>query len=114
MKLGRYPVIVRGSTGTVAVNCGVGSGGGTRLPRLQAKFATELKPIPLVDLGALGGWKDPQTIVKCYQKPDEITQRTALANRGTVRAEGLVSAQRTPQTDTTAPLQPEKKNPASR
>jgi hypothetical protein len=69
--------------------------------------------IPLVDLAAMGGWKATQTIVKCYQKPDEITQRDALVNRATLRTEGLVSPQWTPSMDTIAPLAPDKKNPAS-
>lgn len=48
---------------------------------LRRKFATELKEIPLKDLCALGGWKDPQTILKCYQKADEETMRAALRQR---------------------------------
>jgi len=57
---------------------------------LRRKFASELKAIPLKDLAHLGGWKDPATILKCYQKPDEATQRAALAQRQTLRAGGLV------------------------
>ena len=49
---------------------------------LRRKFATELKATPLKDLCYLGGWKDPQTVLKCYQRPDEETMRTALASRG--------------------------------
>lgn len=48
---------------------------------LRRKFASELKDVPLRDLCELGGWKDPQTILKCYQQPDERTMRAALANR---------------------------------
>lgn len=44
-------------------------------------FATELKAAPLKDLCALGGWKDPQTILKCYQRADPVTMRQALAAR---------------------------------
>lgn len=29
----------------------------------------------------LGGWQDPQTVLKCYQRPDETTMREALASR---------------------------------
>ena len=29
-----------------------------------------------------GGWKDPQTILKCYQQPDEDLIRGALNSRG--------------------------------
>ncbi len=31
----------------------------------RRKFATELKDLPLKDLCALGGWKDPRTILTC-------------------------------------------------
>ena len=48
---------------------------------LRRKFATEMKALPLADLSYLGGWKEPMTIVKCYQRPDEQTQRAALAAR---------------------------------
>ena len=48
---------------------------------LRRKFATELKDVPLADLCLLGGWKDPQTVLRCYQKPDEATMRQALASR---------------------------------
>ncbi len=52
---------------------------------LRRKFATELKNAPLRDLQALGGWKDPMTIVKCYQKPDDVTMAEALKNRAPLR-----------------------------
>ena len=48
---------------------------------LRRKFATEMKHVPLVDLCYLGGWKDPQTVLQCYQRPDERTVREALASR---------------------------------
>jgi integrase len=48
---------------------------------LRRKFATELKNTPLRDLCHLGGWKDPQTILKCYQRADPVTMRQALASR---------------------------------
>jgi integrase len=48
---------------------------------LRRKFATELKDVPLVDLCALGGWKEPQTVLRCYQRADPETMRTALARR---------------------------------
>ena len=52
---------------------------------LRRKFATELKAVPLPDLCALGGWKEPMTVVKCYQRPDEQTMRAALEQRRVVR-----------------------------
>jgi integrase len=53
---------------------------------LRRKFATELKNAPLRDLQALGGWKDPMTIVKCYQQPDDVTMAEALKNRTPLRS----------------------------
>ena len=48
---------------------------------LRRKFASELKDIPLADLRDLGGWKDHNTILRCYQRPDEERMREALASR---------------------------------
>jgi integrase len=48
---------------------------------LRRKFATELKHAPLSDLKDLGGWKDHNTILKCYQRGDDSTKRAALASR---------------------------------
>jgi integrase len=48
---------------------------------LRRKFATDLKQTPLADLCSLGGWKDHNTILKCYMRADEVTMRTALAGR---------------------------------
>lgn len=61
----------------------VGLGPGMRYGwhSLRRQFATDLKHIPLSDLCALGGWKDPNTILKCYAQPDEQTMRAALNNR---------------------------------
>ncbi len=53
---------------------------------VRRKFATEMKHTPLKDLCYLGGWKDPQTVLKCYQRPDEATMREALARRRPIKA----------------------------
>lgn len=53
---------------------------------LRRKFATELKQVPLKDLCQLGGWKEPQTVLKCYQQADEVTMREALACRRQLHA----------------------------
>jgi integrase len=53
---------------------------------LRRKFATELKHIPLKDLLALGGWKDPQTVLCCYQTADLDTMRAGLASRRQLRS----------------------------
>lgn len=55
---------------------------------LRRQFATELKDTPLKDLCALGGWKDPQTVLTCYQQADDETMRNALAQRRAIRASG--------------------------
>lgn len=60
---------------------GVGHETGRGWHGLRRKFATDLKHIPLKDLCALGGWKDPQTVLKCYQQPDAVTMRRALELR---------------------------------
>jgi integrase len=52
---------------------------------LRRKFATELKGASLKDLCALGGWKDHNTILKCYQQADPEAMRVALEKRGTLR-----------------------------
>jgi integrase len=55
---------------------------------LRRTFATELKHVPLKDLCALGGWKNPDTVLTCYQTADEVTMREALASRRPLRAAG--------------------------
>ena len=80
---------------------------------LRRKFATELKHTPLRDLAHLGGWKSAQTILKCYQRPDSITLRAALANRGSLSAAGMAPKEWTPRMDTTPKKRPEKQRPAS-
>ena len=51
---------------------------------LRRRFATDLKQIPLRDLCDLGGWKDPDTVVKCYQTADEEDLRKAIRARRSV------------------------------
>jgi len=46
----------------------------------------ELKHAPLRDLCHMGGWKSAQTVITCYQQPDEETQRAAMALRKPLRA----------------------------
>ena len=47
---------------------------------LRRKFATDLTGASLKHLSRLGGWKDPQTILKCYQSAAEESMRAARAN----------------------------------
>ncbi len=53
---------------------------------LRRKFATELKDAPIKDLAHLGGWKNPQTILICYEQPEEDRMRAALEKRRPVTA----------------------------
>ncbi len=48
---------------------------------LRRKFASDLKDLPLRVLCDLGGWKDFETVVKCYQQADAGELREALAAR---------------------------------
>jgi hypothetical protein len=57
---------------------------------LRRNFATEMKTEPLKDLCQLGGWKDPQTILKCYQTADEDRMRAAMANRQPLLRVGII------------------------
>jgi len=48
---------------------------------LRRKFANDLRHVPLKDLASLGGWKDTQTLLKCYLKEDEEAKVEALQSR---------------------------------
>lgn len=52
---------------------------------LRRKFATDHRARPLAEVMALGGWKDPNTLVKCYQHPPEDGLREALEARAATR-----------------------------
>ncbi len=52
---------------------------------LRRKFASDLMDLPLKVLCELGGWKDAQTVLRCYQRPDAGQLRTALEGRGRAR-----------------------------
>ena len=45
---------------------------------LRRKFTSDLMDLPLKVLCDLGGWKTAQTVLQCYQKPDEDRLRKAL------------------------------------
>jgi integrase len=44
----------------------------------RRKWATERKDMPVKDVAAAGGWRDPTTLLKCYQQPDEETMRRVV------------------------------------
>ena len=48
---------------------------------LPPQLCLELRHASLRDLCDLGGWKDPTTAIKCYQRPSEDAMRAALAHR---------------------------------
>ncbi len=52
---------------------------------LRRKFATDLMELPLKVLCELGGWKNAQTVLGCYQQADEGQLRKALESRRRVR-----------------------------
>ena len=52
---------------------------------LRRKFASDLMDQPLKVLCELGGWRNPQTVLRCYQRPDAGQLRTALDSRRRVR-----------------------------
>ena len=45
---------------------------------LRRKFASDLMDLPLKVLCELGGWKTAQTVLQCYQRPDQDRLRKAL------------------------------------
>ena len=53
---------------------------------LRRKFASDLMDQPLKVLCELGGWKNPQTVLTCYQQANTGQLRTALESRRRVRA----------------------------
>ena len=52
---------------------------------LRRKFATDLMDLPLKLLCELGGWKNAQTVLRCYQRADEGQLRKALESRRRAR-----------------------------
>ncbi len=53
---------------------------------LRRKFASDLMDLPLKVLCELGGWKEAQTVLRCYQQADAVQLRKALDRRPRVRA----------------------------
>ena len=52
---------------------------------LRRKFASDLMDLPLKVLCELGGWKEAQTVLRCYQQADAVQLRKALDSRPRVR-----------------------------
>jgi integrase len=60
---------------------GLGDAPGMGYHCFRRKFASELMGLPMKELMALGGWKDPDTILTCYQHADLNSLQGALAGR---------------------------------
>jgi hypothetical protein len=46
----------------------------------QSARATARKDLPIKDVAAVGGWKDIQTLVNCYQQADDDTMLLVMAH----------------------------------
>ena len=53
---------------------------------LRRKFASDLMDQPLKVLCELGGWRTAQTVLQCYQRPDEDRRKRALDERRRVHS----------------------------
>ncbi len=54
---------------------------------LRRKFASDFIDVPLKVLCQLGGWKNAQTVLRCYQRADQGQLREALASRRRIHPE---------------------------
>jgi len=45
----------------------------------RRKWATERKHLSLKDVAAAGGWKDVETLLTCYQQPDDETMLAVVS-----------------------------------
>ena len=53
---------------------------------LRRKFASDFIDVPLKVLCQLGGWKNAQTVLRCYQRADQGQLREALASRRRIQS----------------------------
>ena len=65
---------------------GLGRKRGRGWHSLRRKFASDLMDLPLKVLCELGGWKEAQTVLRCYQQADTGQLRKALESRPRLRA----------------------------
>ena len=77
----------------------------------RRKWATERKHLPLKDVARAGGWRDPNTLLICYQQPDEGTMTRVVLEPGKLCEKGVVdmSAEKLPHF---LPHQGERETPA--
>ena len=57
----------------------------------RRKWATERKNMPLKDVAQAGGWRDPITLIKCYQQPDEATLTRVVLEAPKLSGNGIES-----------------------
>jgi integrase len=62
----------------------------------RRKWATERKGMPLKDVAAAGGWRDPTTLLRCYQQPDECTMLRVVLEAPKLYGEGANMGEVTP------------------
>jgi hypothetical protein len=51
----------------------------------RRKWVTARKHHPDKDVAAAGGWKTPETLVRCYQQPDEATMLNVVLDAAVIR-----------------------------
>lgn len=51
----------------------------------RRKWATSRKGLALADVAAAGGWKSKETLLRCYQQPDEATMLTVVLGGAELR-----------------------------
>ncbi len=51
----------------------------------RRKWATERKNLSLKDVAAAGGWKDIETLLRCYQQPDDDTLLAVMSEKRKLR-----------------------------
>jgi len=72
----------------------------------RRKWATERKHMPLKDVAAAGGWKDIETLVRCYQQPDEETLASVVLEAPKLRSASEVTPNATPHKEKQRPDRP--------
>jgi len=55
----------------------------------RRKFATERKHLPLRDVAVAGGWKEPRTLLECYQQSDVSTLQGVVLHAPKLFSDGL-------------------------
>ncbi len=62
----------------------------------RRKWATERKDLPLRDVAAAGGWRDPTTLLTCYQQPDEETIERVVLEAPQLRSRSVRGGELSP------------------